>query len=310
MIGIGLIGGLGNQMFQYAAARAAAERLGCGLAVQGPSLRRRQTVRFLARNLLRSHKGEAQVQGDIGRLFPNATQSLKGLAVQVGGQRYRQRKFPRTFAAPRTLHASGVGIEIFDPRYLQIEPNTWLTGFFQSHKYFADMEGEVPKWFDFAESDKFFAQQTIQAWPAPVERMAAVHIRRNDYLTLPESQIPPLGDPELGLTLPSAYYIKAFSGLPSGLKFAVFSDDPRFARDLFAHLDPWVSPGDNPVHDMLLMSSCRFQVVANSSYSWWAAWLNRTPKKVIIAPRFHMGWRISTWYPGDINVDEWHYIDV
>jgi hypothetical protein len=140
--------------------------------------------------------------------------------------------------------------------------------------------------------------------------MAAIHVRRTDYLTHPECQMSPLGDPELGLTLPSAYYTKALSSLPSGLKFAIFSDDPGFASELFAHLDPWVSPGDSPARDMLLMSSCRFQVIANSSFSWWAAWLNRAQNKVIIAPRFHMGWRIRTWYPGDTEVDGWQYVDV
>jgi hypothetical protein len=310
MIGVGLIGGLGNQMFQYAAARAAAERLRCGLAVRGPSLRRRHVIPFLARALLPTLKGRARVHSEIGRVFPNATQSLMGIAIQVSGESYRQTKFPRTFAAPRPIDANGVGIEIFDARYFEIERHTWLTGFFESRKYFQDMEAEVSKWFEFPACDKAVIQQTIQTWPAPVERMAAIHVRRTDFITDPENKIPPLGDPELGIALPSAYYTKALSSLPAGLKFAVFSDDPRFARKQFADLDPWVSPGYSPVHDMQLMSSCRFQVIANSTFSWWAAWLNRIPNKLIIAPRFHIGWRIKKWYPADIKVDEWRYIDV
>jgi hypothetical protein len=96
MIGVALIGGLGNQMSQYAAARAAAERLGCGLAVRGPRLRRRHAIPYLARCLLPSLKGEACVYGEIRHVFPNARQSLTGIAVQANGECYRQRKFRHT----------------------------------------------------------------------------------------------------------------------------------------------------------------------------------------------------------------------
>jgi hypothetical protein len=58
------------------------------------------------------------------------------------------------------------------------------------------------------------------------------------------------------------------------------------------------------------MSLCRYMVIANSSFSWWAAWLNVHPEKLVVAPKYHLGWRIGRWFPGDIAVDEWNYIDV
>lgn len=305
MIGVGLLGGLGNQMFQYAAARAAAERLGCGLAVRGPRLRHRHAIPVLAQCLLPSLKGKARIHGEIGQVFPNATQSLMGIVVQARGESYRQGKFLRTFAAPRPIDASGVGIEMFDERYFEIKPHTWLTGFFQSRSYFADMEDHVSKWFELPHHEERVIQNIVRTWPVPAEQMAGIHVRRTDYLCQRDA----LSDPASGWALPIEYYTKAVRSVPRGFKFAVFSDDIEFAREHFGHLDPWLSPGDSPVRDMFLMSSCGCQVIANSSFSWWAAWLNRTPSKLIIAPRFHIGWRIKKWYPGAIKVDEWQYID-
>jgi hypothetical protein len=136
--------------------------------------------------------------------------------------------------------------------------------------------------------------------------MVAVHFRRSDYLT----QRNALGHPHLGWALPIGYYREAFAQLPNGLRFAVFSDDPVFARNVISAADPWVSPGTDAETDLFLMASCRHMIIANSSFSWWAAWLNRSANKVVLAPKHHIGWFINTWCPGGIDVPTWKYIDV
>jgi hypothetical protein len=291
-------------MFQYAAARAAAERLGCGLFIRGPDFAYDWTPRSMAKGLWRSGRSSKQVQSEIGSVFPNVTQSATSMAIQIGGEMFRRRIFPHTFA-PRVDGENKAGIEVFDPDYFRIRPRTWLSGFFQSEAYFADMKPDVRNWFDISSSDKNRVLNIVKHWPASPDRMCAIHVRRTDYLR----QRGPLSHPELGWALPRAYYERALLLLPPGLNFAVFSDDIEFARNCFHHLRPWLSQENTAIEDLTLMSSCKFQVIANSSLSWWSAWLNEIPDKLVIAPNFHLGWYVGEWFPGGVKVDGWSYVD-
>jgi hypothetical protein len=292
-------------MFQYAAARAAAERLGCGLFIRRPDFEYGWMPPSIAKRLLQSARSCKRVQSEIGSVFPNVTQSGVSTAIQIGGDAFRSRVFPHTFA-PRVAGKKEAAIEVFDPDYFRITPRTWLSGFFQSEAYFADMKSDVRSWFDISNSDKKRVRNIVEHWPAPLDRMCAIHVRRTDYLQARS----PLWHPELGWALPTTYYERALSLLPLGLSFAVFSDDVEFVRDHFHPLRPWLSQGNTAVQDLALMSSCKFQIIANSSFSWWAAWLNRIPDKLVIAPKFHLGWYIGEWSPGGIKVDGWSYVDV
>ena len=287
-------------MFQYAAARAAAERLGCGLFVRGPEPRR------MAKRLWQSARSGKQVQSEVGSIFPNVTQSAAGMAIQIGGEKLRRMVFPHTFTPRVVAGKNETRIEVFDPAYFRITPHTWLSGFFQSEMYFADMKSDVRSWFDISNGDKKRVMGIVEHWPAPLDRMCGIHVRRTDYLQLQG----PSSHPELGWALPMTYYERALLLLPSGLSFAVFSDDIEFARDYFHPLRPWLSQGSTVIQELALMSACKFQVIANSSFSWWAAWLNRMPDKLVIAPKFHLGWYIGEWLPGGVNVDGWSYVDV
>src|SRR5262249_20241756 len=146
--------------------------------------------------------------------------------------------------------------------------------------------------------------ESILEWPFPPERMVALHIRRGDYAGIRD----PLGTERDGWLLPMGYYRRALSELPNGLGLAIFSDEPEWASDQFRDRNPWVSYGTDPVVDMFLMARCRWNIIANSTFSWWAAWLNRQPEKVVIAPEYHLGWRLGRWVPGGIEVKGWNYI--
>jgi hypothetical protein len=63
---------------------------------------------------------------------------------------------------------------------------------------------------------------------------------------------------------------------------------------------------------MFLLTLCRYNVIANSSFSWWGAWCNQTPGKEVIAPRYHLGWAKRIWHPGGMEdaPPEWRSIDV
>ena len=95
-----------------------------------------------------------------------------------------------------------------------------------------------------------------------------------------------------------------------GVGLAIFSDDPDWAAEQFKPRRPWVSRGHSAAVDMMAMSLCRSIVIANSSFSWWAAWLNADPEKTVIAPEFHLGFRVGRWIPNGIAVSGWQYLRV
>jgi hypothetical protein len=304
MIGVDLAGGLGNQLFQYAAARVAAQRLGCSLVVRhapvGP--------RSLLRNIW-----YRRVLADVGA-FPRVSQAALGIALHAASEligdasssRIRSYLFPNVFS-PTVLKIEGspYGNEIYDSRFREIESGTLLRGYFQSPQYFSGFEHDVAHWFTPSSECQAAVAALVETFPAPPDRMVAIHVRRGDYL----AQRDVFSHPETGWALPTRYYKQAIEQLPPSLKLAVFSDDIHYAQSLFGQYDPWLPPGNDRLVDLFLMASCRYMIIANSSYSWWAAWLNSRSDKIVIAPKYHVGWRMKTWYFRDIRTPGWHYVE-
>ena len=83
------------------------------------------------------------------------------------------------------------------------------------------------------------------------------------------------------------YYQEALSLMSSDLPVIIFSDDPEWAlsQELFESDRFYVSQGNSNLFDMCLMTLCDHHIIANSSFSWWGAWLNQNPEKIVIAPK-------------------------
>jgi hypothetical protein len=146
----------------------------------------------------------------------------------------------------------------------------YFEGYFQSEKYFADCTEEIRKEFQFKEK--------LQA---PDGNAVAIHIRRGDYVKFSN----------IHLVCTPAYYEKAIAYIQSRVEipvFYVFSEDLEWVRQNISIPSNSVFVDYNPVlpssRDMQLMSLCKHQIISNSSYSWWAAWLNRNSGKIVIAP--------------------------
>lgn len=302
MIGIHLLGGLGNQMFQYAAARVAAERLGAPLMVHGEA-----GVRVTAEAF-----DQGRIAAEIGEVFPAAVQSRTGVMLQAwreasGKAAYDavlRELFPHHFT-PRELSMPNVRFfETYDERFWTLAPGALLSGFFQSERYLTGAEARVRQWYQPAPAIAERVDQLARTFPVDPAGMACIHVRRGDYLGERDG----LAHPTLGRAVPLEYYERALAALPPGLKFAVFSDDPDFTREHFRALDPWISPGESGAVDMLLMARCRYMVTANSSLSWWAGWLNPRADKVVIAPKYHIGVHVGRWYPAGIETAGWTYL--
>lgn len=165
-------------------------------------------------------------------------------------------------------------------------PDMILEGYFQSDKYFKDFENEIRKDFTFREE------------PARgiVKGSCSVHVRRGDYVKLQDYH------PLCSLD----YYKKAMTLIPSE-KYLIFSDDPSWCEDAFTQENVEVIKGNSAEQDLQLMSLCDNHIIANSSFSWWGAWLNDSLDKKVIAPSNWFGSKGPQGWD-DIYCDSWEII--
>ena len=145
----------------------------------------------------------------------------------------------------------------------------WVDGFFQSEKYFVENRDFILKMFSPTKEINNF----LNNYSAILcKRTVSLHVRRGDYLKF--SHIHPV--------LPMSYYQKALETIPPFDKCLVFSDDIAWCKKNFLG-EKFVFIDDKDYYELFLMSRCDHHIVANSSFSWWGAWLNKNPNKVVIA---------------------------
>lgn len=167
-----------------------------------------------------------------------------------------------------------------------------VDGYWQSEKYFTDIKEELIDDFEFDIKDVKLQQYQQSIIPEAV----SVHIRRGDYLKHPEIY---------GDICDLDYYKRAMDYLCEKLvnpQFYFFSDDLEWVKSVFNGYNITIVNRENYVlyqdwYDMFLMSKCKCNIIANSSFSWWGAWLNRNDEKLVIAPK--------NWFQGEETPDIW-----
>lgn len=172
----------------------------------------------------------------------------------------------------------------YDSRvYDKCSKNSIFLGHWNNYKYFSECESEVRKTFQFRpfEDDKNIS--VVEKMDS--ENSVAVHFRKNiDYIC----------DPENDRRCSPIYYQKAISYILEHVdnpKFYFFSDNWDWVRKNIKIDVPYTKVDWNPIcgsdsfRDMQLMSCCKHNIIANSTYSWWGAWLNANPDKIVIAPQ-------------------------
>ena len=168
----------------------------------------------------------------------------------------------------------------FDPRIVSARPPVRLSGYFQSPRYFADAEAQIRA--ELAPPPEAGHAATL-AQRIGESTSVSLHVRRTDYTLSHFASVHGLCAPD--------YYAAAVAELSQRLgplEIFVFSDDIAWAQ---ANLDlgqPATFVSDGRVSDLgelWLMSLCRHHVIANSTFSWWGAWLSPNPDKIVIAPR-------------------------
>lgn len=139
--------------------------------------------------------------------------------------------------------------------------NILLNGYWQTEKYFKDYRKEIIKAFGFP-------------WD-PALGVVSVHVRRTDYLTL-----------RFKHPFISTEWIEKAMSYFEGYHFQFFSDDIAWCKETFGkRKDCYFSEGHNEEDDLTMMSWCEHQICSASTFSWWGAWLNQNPKKIVIMPK-------------------------
>lgn len=285
MIVTRIIGGLGNQMFEYAAARALSLKGSYGLSLDISAF---ETYTLHAYGL-----SNFNISGNVAKKNEFAIGSSKSIFDTLS--RRIHHKTELKLYQEKSL--------AFEPGFLNLGENTYLDGYWQSEKYFKDFEQQIRQDFTFNHTPSVENQKLVESIKA--ENSVSVHIRRGDYVTnAAVNSVHGICD--------IAYYKKAVEHLminygESNLKFFVFSDDPQWVKEnmSFGKNTVFVSHNDasSNFEDMRLMSACKHHIIANSSFSWWGAWLNPSKYKLVIAPK--QWFKTTSLNANDIIPESW-----
>jgi hypothetical protein len=184
----------------------------------------------------------------------------------------------------------------FDEDLFQLDPNhdTCLVGFFQTPKYFDHIKERIKEEFTFHDDVIEDCQEILKCYDNPI----ALHIRRGDYLINSGNHH----------NLSIKYYERALQEFDQDRQVIIFSDDPEWCLDhpLFDGNRFIVSEGNGSYHDLYLMTKCSDFIIANSTYSWWGAWL--ADRGTVIAPEVWFGPNNSHKSLRDLYPTHWKLI--
>ena len=279
-----LKGGLGNQLFQYAAARA---------------------VSIEQDRPLRLDTGWYERRGR-GRHYRLREFRIAGRDIPVSKARHRA--LAAWLALPRPFGGAGTFVsEPSDHGYRPIQARSGavilMEGYWQSERYFREhratlleelspVAGRSTGAEPSADSSATTSSATSTAPPVescvepgstggggslttPIDgSVVAVHVRRGDYLAGGEEHV-----------VSEAYVRRAMASFGANADFLFFSDDMAWCRERFAADNVAFAENGSDVQDLLRMSAAAHNIIANSSFSWWAAWLNPNPGRRVVAPR-------------------------
>lgn len=262
---IKLNGGLGNQMFQWALARMIAETTGMVPYLDMSYFKNRYARPYQ----LDIFKVEPKfVEGQWDKFKLDVIWSFRAFL-------HWEKTFEYTLFSEKQFN--------FDRGIQKIKPNTYILGFFQSEKYFKNVEALVRDDFEFidlASEENVKMIRQIKAGPS-----ISLHIRRGDYVKKKRYQ-------DAYATCSLDYYRRGVEHIvkscPNPTLF-IFSDDIEWVKAnlKLPYKSVYVShnKGKKSFEDMRLMSHCQHNIIANSSFSWWGAWLNKNENKIVIAPQ-------------------------
>lgn len=276
--------GLGNQMFQYAYARALKEK--------GRDVRIDLDKAY--DDVFRKYRNSASRE--------NSVQNFRLSLFPLNMKRYRKYNYINRDTWVREaiywLQANSLWKYKFyeerEPGYSEsmeeIEGNYYIKGWFQSEEYFKSIRPILLK--EFVPRKKLRIPDKLRAALNDSESVS-LHVRRGDYV-------------RLNLALDIGYYVKAMEHMEQIYEnpiFVVFSDDLEWVKKNLPIKGRFILANEDKnlkdYEELFLMSRCRSNIISNSTFSWWGAWLNQNRNKVVIAPK--------KWYKAQRNIvpKEW-----
>lgn len=271
---VNILGGLGNQMFVYAMYLALKE------AHPNEDI-------YICK---RSYKGYPLHNGyELGNVFgADAPEVSLWQLVKIAYPywNYRTWQLMRHFFPKRSCMLSGTEDIPFDYENVTRKEDGFYDGYWQNENNFLPIRDKILEVFSFPQ---FNDKRNIElAELITNKRAVSCHVRRGDYLK----------DPLYGVCT-SEYYVKAIDEINRKVSpdlYCVFSDDVKWCKENLGEIIgkdkeivfvDW-NKGENSFRDMQLMSLCNHNIIANSSFSWWGAWLNNHDDKVVVAPNIWM----------------------
>lgn len=266
-----LQGGLGNQLFQYAAARALAERYKTTLKVDFSGhkndIARSFKLSFfniktelIARQEIVSFKKRYN-QGLIGKL-------INKLPFQLNRHYFREPHF------------------YYTSKFLELPDNIYLEGYWQSEKYFVSIEEIIKREVVLKKEYEVPNKEVLDT--INQTNSVSLHVRRGDYVANPTTL-------KMHGICTEEYYRQAIVYIKERVAnpyFFIFSDDPEWVKNNLKLTNQYrivSSEGYTDYQELSLMSQCKHHIIANSSFSWWGARLGKNPEKIVIAPQKWFG---------------------
>lgn len=270
-----LIGGLGNQMFQYA--------FGKSLSIQ-----RELSIKFDLTELLdRAPKEQFTFRDFELGIFNASVASASAAELNIYKHQPISLVERISYRLARKIKKVTIFAEkqdyVFDTTVFQTSSNTYFNGYWQNERYFLPCEEVIRQ--DFVFKQALSGENAKLAVEIAQTNAVSIHVRRGDYVSVALSN-------QFHGTCSPEYYQKAVQLICQRVDnptLFVFSDEPDWVKEnlVFGLPTTYISHnvGANSFEDMRLMSLCKHNIIANSSFSWWGAWLNANPEKIVIAPQ-------------------------
>lgn len=268
MVIIKLQGGLGNQMFQYALGRSLAEK---------------NKIDFKL-DLSFYNKEKNNLHRNYSLKYFNIIENIAEEDELKKTKEYRQKNkliyfFYRIFSKKNIVYVKE-NFFYFGKDILKIKNNAYLDGYWQSEKYFKNIESIIKQ--EFTLKNKLDSRLENLVEDIKNTNSVSIHIRRGDYITNQKTN-------SVHGTCSLDYYQTAIEHINNKIKnpiFFIFSDDIEWVKNnLKTEFPTFFIEGNKDYEDLILMSYCKHNIIANSSFSWWGAWLDHNPNKIVIAPK-------------------------
>lgn len=304
MVVVGLkSAGIGNCMFQYAAAKALAVKTKSFVKLDVSGLKEQQMpfrsytdsdIMLMLEQSLGAFDIDLNVASDLEVQTLRGWGNERSVANKIK-KKIRQKfgMFPATYFQEKKRHA-------YDTSLFNCTGDVYIDGLFINPRYFDDINWELKKVFQFKplldEKNLSVASEIASS------DSVSIHVRRGDFAN-------PVATGNIYPVYGRDYYKKAIEIIQEKVfvpKFYIFSDDIEWVSDNLDFIDNRVIVNHNSIDkgyaDLWLMSICKHNIITNSTFSWWAAWLNDNPEKVVVCPE---KWRNDTTDTSGMLVKDW-----